>query len=81
MVLSVFIPQYEHVLVSIFFIPVSNIVHVDGFEVSMYLQYISNPSVFDRLKSCLFLLSRLSLANDRTATVLVHDVFLIDLLL
>ena len=47
----------------------------------LLILWISKPSVFDRLKNFSFSLQlfRLSLSNDRTATVLVHDVFLIDL--
>ena len=45
MVLAVFIPQDEHVLVSISFLPSSNVVHVHGLEVVEVLVVLKSPSV------------------------------------
>ena len=81
-------------MVSIPFIPVSNVVYTDGLEVlevravlkspsvrrlGLLVLWNKKPSVFDRLEAS-FLLLCPPLSNDRTAIVLVHEVLLTNLL-
>ena len=44
-ILSVCVPQYDHVLVSISFMTSSNIVYIDGFEVVQVLAVLNSPSM------------------------------------
>ena len=47
-----FAPQYERVLVSISFMPISNTVHIDGFDVVQELAVLKSPcGAFETLGS------------------------------
>ena len=52
-------------------------------QLRLLVLWISEPSVFDRLEVSIFALPSVHLlsSNGRTATVLVHDALLVDLLL
>ena len=67
MVLSVFIPQYENVRVSIPLLPSSNVVYVDGLEVVEVLAVLRSPSV-QQLQFLFFAPSVASFLVDESGT-------------